>query len=100
GSVACFANSDLREDKEMPTRRDVLAAGLAAVSAAPFTTPALAQLTPFKAGIADPVNTVLAWWMADAAGFYKAQGLDVRVVDMPGGARGAPALQSAQVGHQ
>ena len=25
--------------------------------------------TPLKAGIADPVNTVLAWWMAEDGGF-------------------------------
>jgi len=61
----------------------VLCAGLA---------PALAQ-TPFRAGISDPVNTVLAWWMAENARFYKAQGLDVRVTDMQGGSRGAQALQ-------
>ena len=50
-----------------------------------------------KAGISDPVNTVLAWWMADAAGFYKAHGLDVRVVDMQGGSRGAQALQDGNL---
>jgi ABC-type nitrate/sulfonate/bicarbonate transport system substrate-binding protein len=61
-----------------------------------MATPASAQ-TEFKAGISDPVNTVLAWWMADAAGFYKAQGLDVRVVDMQGGSRGAQALQAGEL---
>src|SRR5262245_47525514 len=29
-----------------------------------------AELTPLKVGISEPVNTVLAIWMADAAGFY------------------------------
>src|SRR5262249_40479619 len=58
--------------------------------------PAAAQ-TPFRAGISDPVNTVLAWWMAEDAGFYKAQGLDVKVVDMQGGSRGAQALQAGNL---
>ena len=51
----------------------------------------------FKAGIADPVNTVLAWWMADAAGFYKAQGLNVQIANMEGGSRGAEALKAGNL---
>jgi hypothetical protein len=31
--------------------------------------PMSAQPVEFKVGISDPVNTVLAIWMADAAGF-------------------------------
>src|SRR3954453_6129956 len=58
--------------------------------------PASAQ-TEFKAGIADPVNTVLAWWMAQAGGFYAAQGLNVQVMNMNGGSRGAEALQSGAI---
>src|SRR4051812_29340678 len=58
--------------------------------------PAAAQ-TQFRAGISDPVNTVLAWWMAENAGFYKEQGLDVKVVDMQGGSRGAQALQQGDL---
>ena len=46
----------------------------------------------FRAGIADPVNTVLAWWTAQAAGFYAEQGLKVEIVNMSGGSRGAEAL--------
>jgi NitT/TauT family transport system substrate-binding protein len=53
--------------------------------------------TPFKAGIADPVNTVLAWWMAQAAGFYKAQGLDVSILNMNGGSRGAQELAAGRI---
>src|SRR5215471_5535646 len=53
--------------------------------------------TPFKAGIADPVNTVLAWWMAQAAGFYKAQGLDLSIVNMNGGSRGAEELAAGRI---
>lgn len=81
----------------MRTRRDIIAAGLALAGAAALTSPASAQLAPFKAGIADPVNTVLAWWMAQAGGFYAAQGLKVDVVNMEGGSRGAQALQSRQL---
>ena len=36
-----------------------------------------AQATDFKVGISEPVNTVLAMWMADAAGAYAAHGLKV-----------------------
>jgi ABC-type nitrate/sulfonate/bicarbonate transport system substrate-binding protein len=53
--------------------------------------------TPFKAGIADPVNTVLAWWMAQAAGFYNAQGLDVSILNMNGGSRGADELAAGRI---
>ena len=47
-----------------------------------------------KAGISDPVNTVLAWYMARDAGFYAAQGLKVDIIDMNGGSRGAAELQA------
>ena len=53
--------------------------------------------TPFKAGIADPVNTVLAWWMAQSAGFYKAQGLDVSILNMNGGSRGAEEVAAGRI---
>src|SRR5262249_6701643 len=33
----------------------------------------------FRAGISDPVNTVLAWYVARDAGFYAAQGLEVEI---------------------
>src|SRR3984893_15641260 len=50
-----------------------------------------------KAGISDPVNTVLAWYMARAAGLYGAQGLDVEILNMNGGSRGAEELQAARI---
>lgn len=50
-----------------------------------------------KAGISDPVNTVLAWYMARDAGFYAAQGLKVDVVNMSGGSRGAAELQAGRL---
>jgi NitT/TauT family transport system substrate-binding protein len=60
------------------------------------TTSAAAQ-QEFKAGISDPVNTVLAWWMGDAGGFYAAQGLKVSILNMEGGSRGAAALRDGRL---
>jgi ABC-type nitrate/sulfonate/bicarbonate transport system substrate-binding protein len=51
----------------------------------------------FKAGISDPVNTVLAWYMARDAGFYAAQGLKVDIINMNGGSRGAAELQAGRL---
>ena len=51
----------------------------------------------FKAGIADPVNTVLAWYMARDAGFYAAQGLNVQIINMNGGSKGAEELQAGRI---
>src|SRR4029077_1905236 len=50
-----------------------------------------------KAGISDPVNTVLAWYMARAAGRYGAEGLNVDILNMNGGSRGAEELQAARI---
>jgi ABC-type nitrate/sulfonate/bicarbonate transport system substrate-binding protein len=61
---------------------------------------ALAPVPPplqFKAGISDPVNTVLAWYMARAAGLYAAQGLNVDIINMSGGSRGAAELQAGRI---
>jgi ABC-type nitrate/sulfonate/bicarbonate transport system substrate-binding protein len=51
----------------------------------------------FRAGISDPVNTVLAWYVARDAGFYLAQGLEVEIVNMNGGSRGAAELQAGRL---
>ena len=56
-----------------------------------------AEPIAFKAGIADPVNTVLAWWTAQAAGFYADQGLEVEIINMSGGSRGAQELQAGRL---
>jgi NitT/TauT family transport system substrate-binding protein len=56
-----------------------------------------AEVTHFKVGISEPVNTVLALWMAQAGGFYAAQGLDVEIINMSGGSRGAQQLQAGQI---
>ncbi len=55
------------------------------------------QPVELKAGISDPVNTVLAWYMARDAGFYAAQGLKVEIVNMHGGSRGAAELQAGRL---
>lgn len=79
----------------------MLAAGMIALCR-----PALAQqpaymgppaIVTLKAGISDPVNTVLAWYMARAAGLYTAQGLNVDIVNMNGGSRGAEELQAGRI---
>jgi NitT/TauT family transport system substrate-binding protein len=58
---------------------------------------AAAEMTRFKVGISEPVNTVLALWMAEAGGFYAAQGLAVEITSMNGGSRGAAELQSGRI---
>jgi ABC-type nitrate/sulfonate/bicarbonate transport system substrate-binding protein len=51
----------------------------------------------FRAGISDPVNTVLAWYVARQAGFYGSYGLEVDIVNMNGGSRGAAELQAGRL---
>jgi len=58
---------------------------------------AAAEMMHFKVGISEPVNTVLTLWMAQAAGLYAAEGLDVEIISMNGGSRGAEALQSGRI---
>ena len=55
------------------------------------------QLTPFRVGVSDAVNTALPLWMAEAGSFYAAQGLNVEVVTMGGGSRGAQELQAGRL---
>lgn len=56
-----------------------------------------AEPVMFKVGISDPVNTVLPLWMAEARGFYKAEGLAVEIINMSGGSRGARELQAGNI---
>ena len=58
---------------------------------------AAAELTPFKVGISEAVNTALAIWAAEAGGFYTAQGLEVEIINMQGGSRGAQELQAGRI---
>ena len=50
----------------------------------------------FKAGISDPVNTVLAWYVARDAGFFAAQGLEVEILE--DGTVDVPADERREVG--
>jgi NitT/TauT family transport system substrate-binding protein len=52
---------------------------------------------PFRVGEAAPANTFLAIWMAEAAGFYQAQGLQLEVVHMVGGSESGPALKAGRI---
>ena len=72
------------------------------LAALPFISPTgiaarAADLTPFRVGMAAPANTVLAIWMAQAAGFYQTQGLQVSIVPMVGGSDAGPALKSGRI---
>jgi ABC-type nitrate/sulfonate/bicarbonate transport system substrate-binding protein len=88
-------------------RKNIFAAALAGCLVVGVLTSATAQqpepMGPppqplqIKAGISDPVNTVLAWYMARAAGLYAAQGLNVEILNMNGGSRGAEELQAARL---
>src|SRR5580704_15757357 len=88
-------------------KKNIFAATLAALLVAGVFNPAMAQqpatmgpppqLLQIKAGISDPVNTVLAWYVARAAGLYSAQGLNVEILNMNGGSRGAEELQAARI---
>src|SRR5215470_15942224 len=67
------------------------------LSLAVLPAPAQAQLTPFRVGMSDTVNTVLPLWMAQNAGFFAAGGLKVELVNMSGGSRGAQELQEGRL---
>jgi NitT/TauT family transport system substrate-binding protein len=90
----------------MPTRRDcvrrrlsrALALFLALLLVGLRTPPAAAaDLIAFKIGISDRVNTVLPLWMAEAGGFYAAQGLKVEIIAQGGGSAGAQELQAGRI---
>jgi NitT/TauT family transport system substrate-binding protein len=55
------------------------------------------NLKPFKFGISAPVVTILPVWMAETAGFYAKEGLQVEVVTMEGGSRGVQVLLSGEI---
>jgi NitT/TauT family transport system substrate-binding protein len=74
--------------------------GMSAMAGLGLSSVANAQtggLTPFKVGLSALANTCLAIWMADEAGFYKAQGLDLSVQKMAGGAQSGPELKSGNL---
>jgi ABC-type nitrate/sulfonate/bicarbonate transport system substrate-binding protein len=63
----------------------------------PPAVPAPPAPVALKAGIADPSNTVLALYMARAAGLDLAQGLKIDILNMSGGSRGAEELQAGRI---
>ena len=75
-----------------------LVAGLAAVILLlPLLRSVSAEPIVLKVGISEPVNTVLAIWMADAAGFYEATGIKLEIINMNGGSRGAAELAAGRI---
>lgn len=58
---------------------------------------AAADLIPFKFGISASVVTILPVWMAQDAGFFKDEGLDVEVINMEGGSKGIKVLLSGNI---
>jgi NitT/TauT family transport system substrate-binding protein len=87
---------------EMPTIRKRLGLRSVAFLLALCMLPALpasAQqpLTPLKVGMSDAVNTVLPFWMAEAGGFFAANGLAVEFVNTGGGSRGAQEVAAGKL---
>jgi len=72
------------------------AGALALIGALTVTTTA-ARATDLKVGISEPVNTVLAMWMAEATGRYAAHDLKVEIINMSGGSRGAKELAAGNI---
>ena len=56
-----------------------------------------AESVQYSIGEAAPANTYLAIWMAEDAGLYEAQGLDLNIVPMVGGRESAPALEAGTI---
>jgi NitT/TauT family transport system substrate-binding protein len=70
--------------------------GVAVLLAILAATP-VAALDAIKVGITDRVNTVLPLWMAEAGGFYAAQGLLPEITPMGGGGPGIQALAGGRI---
>src|SRR5436190_2205225 len=80
-----------------PLQRRLLLGLAIATMSWPAVAPASAESTMLKVGISEPVNTVLAIWMADAAGLYEADGIKVEIINMNGGSRGAAELAAGRI---
>jgi NitT/TauT family transport system substrate-binding protein len=78
------------------SRRDLLKVGLAGAGAFMLAPQAGWAKSPVKAG---QVNAVLycAHFVADAAGYFKKEGLDVEMINSPAGARSAQMVAAGQV---
>ena len=75
----------------------IVALGALTMATLIMTKPAAAQTTELKVGISEPVNTVLAMWMAEAGGAYAAHGLKVQIINMNGGSHGAQELAAGNI---
>ncbi|MFM1814240.1 MAG: hypothetical protein RLZ98_935 [Pseudomonadota bacterium] len=53
--------------------------------------------TPFKIGQGSPANTFLAVWMAEEAGLFKANNLDMSIVPMTGGRESGPSFRAGLI---
>jgi ABC-type nitrate/sulfonate/bicarbonate transport system substrate-binding protein len=94
---AAFREETLQREPEPSTWWCSRLAGLALLLAGWGSPTAAAEITRFKVGISEAVNTVLALWMAEAGGFYAAQGLAVEIINMNGGSRGAAELEAGRI---
>jgi ABC-type nitrate/sulfonate/bicarbonate transport system substrate-binding protein len=72
----------------------VIAALFSIVRIAPV---AAAEPMPLKVGLSEAVNTALAIWTAQDAGLYQGNGLNVEIVNMNGGSRGAAELAAGRL---
>jgi ABC-type nitrate/sulfonate/bicarbonate transport system substrate-binding protein len=57
----------------------------------------MADLMTFKVGEASPANTFFAIWMARAAGFYQANGLNLEIISVVGGKESGPDLTQGRI---
>ncbi|HTI86111.1 MAG TPA: ABC transporter substrate-binding protein [Alphaproteobacteria bacterium] len=57
----------------------------------------MSQRVTFKVGEASPANTFFAIWMAQAAGFYETNGLNLEIVHVVGGKESGPDLTSGRI---
>jgi ABC-type nitrate/sulfonate/bicarbonate transport system substrate-binding protein len=69
----------------------------AALFSAVSTSLSAAEPTQFKVGLSEAVNTALAIWMAQDAGFYQANSLNAEIINMNGGSRGAAELAAGRL---
>jgi ABC-type nitrate/sulfonate/bicarbonate transport system substrate-binding protein len=56
-----------------------------------------AEPTEFDVGISGNGVTFFTLWMAEAGGFFKKAGLNVQVIDLPGGTRSLQVLLAGKI---
>ncbi len=75
-------------------RKGVTTLLTAAMFALGFPGTGWAQMTPVNLGVAFVNARVAPLWVAEKEGYFKKHGLDVKVLNIPGGTQGAQALLS------